>query len=162
VPIAAQFGFERGGDEIAEFLVLAGHHRRKLRIERIEMIHQAFAAMAIDLQPFVEIRLLKDDAIMNAGDFAIRGRFTAADLLVICLFAAGQRGEQIVADRTHVELVNVPAVRRRDERHEAIAGQANFRPAVEVVVLASELDPGLVLGSQAAALSGVEQVVGRD
>ena len=66
---------------------------------------------------------------------------------------------QIDAD---VELVQLPAVRRRDQRHQPVAGQAHFLPAVEVVVVGRELDPRPIAFGQAAAFGRVEQVVGRD
>ena len=88
--------------------------------------------------------------------------FAGADRVVIRFFAAGERGQQVVADRADVELVQMPAVRRRDERHQPVAGQAHFGAGVEVVIVGRELDPRLVALGQAAALGGVEQVVGGD
>ena len=93
--------------------------------------------MAIELQPLVETLLLEHDAVVNAGDVAVGLAFAGADRIVIGLFAAGERGQQVVADRPHVELVQMAAVRRGDERHQPIAGQAHFRPAVEIVIVAS-------------------------
>ena len=81
---------------------------------------------------------------------------------MIGFFAAGERGEQVVANRPDVELVQMAAVRRRDERDQPVAGQANFRAGVEVVIVRRELDPRLVAFGEAAMLGRVEQVVGGD
>ena len=67
---------------------------------------------------------------------------------MIRFFAAGERGEQIVADRAHVELVQMAAVRRRHKRDEPVAGEANFGASVEVVVVGRQLDPRLVTFSR--------------
>ena len=114
------------------------------------------------MQPLVEAFLLEDDAVVNAGHVAVAARFARADLVVIRLFAAGERGEQVVANRADVEFVQMAALRRSHKRDQPIAGQANFLPAVEVVVVGRQLDPRLIAIGQAAAVQLVEQIVGGD
>ena len=116
------------------------------------MIDEALAAVAIELQPLVEVLLLEDDAVVNAGDIAAGARFAGADGVVIRFFAAGERGEQVVADRADVELVQMAAVRGRDERDQPVAGEADFGAGVEVVVVGREFDPRFVAFGKAAVL----------
>ena len=122
-------------------VVRAGRDRADRRVERIEVVDEALARIAVVLQPLIEALLLEDDAVVDAGDVAARGRFAGADLPMIRLFAARERGEQIVADRADVELVHLPALRGRDQRDQPIAGQPHFLAAVEVVVAGGELRP---------------------
>ena len=49
----------------------AGGDRGERRVDRIEMIDQALAPVAVVLQPLVEALLLEDDAVVNAGHVAV-------------------------------------------------------------------------------------------
>ena len=66
-----------------------------------------------ELEPLIEILLFEHDALVNARYVACCARFTGANRVVISLFATRERGQQIVADRANVELVQVAAMRRR-------------------------------------------------
>ena len=63
VRIAPEAGFERAGDEIPQFLIVAGHNGGQRCIGRKKMIDHAFAPMAVVHKPLVEAGLLtrRDD-----------------------------------------------------------------------------------------------------
>jgi hypothetical protein len=124
------------------------------------MVNQTLAAVAIELQPLIEVLLLEHDAIVDAGDVAGGFAFTSADSIVIRLFAAGERREQIVADGPHVEFVEVTTVRRRNKRNQPIAGQPNLGARVEVVILGRKFHPRPIILTKTAAGGGIEQIVG--
>src|SRR5206468_11317180 len=121
--------------EVAKLFPLACGNRIALNIDAIKMIDQTFSPMRVELKPLVEVLLLEDNAIMNTGYFAARCRFTTADCVVISLFATGERRQQIMANRSDIELVQVATVRGRDERHQAVAGKSHLGPGVEIVII---------------------------
>ena len=60
------------GDEVAKLFVLAVGDRFGGDIRVVEVIDEALAAIAIELQSLVEVFLLEHHAIVNAGDVASR------------------------------------------------------------------------------------------
>ncbi len=66
----AELGLVSAADEVADFVVRAGRDRGDRRVERIEVVDQTLARVAVVLKPLVEAVLLEDDAIVNAGDVA--------------------------------------------------------------------------------------------
>ncbi len=126
------------------------------------MIDEALSTVGVELEALVEVFLFEDDAVVDAGHIARAHRFAGADRVVIRLFAARERGEQVVADGADIEFVQMAAVRRGNERQQPVAGQTDLGAGVEVVIVGRELDPGFVAFGQAAMGGRVEQVVGSD
>ena len=56
----------------------------------------------------------------------------------------------------------MPTLRRSSEGHKPIAGEPNFLPAIEVVIVGRQLDPRLIAIRHTAAVELVEQIVGSD
>src|SRR5262245_12209547 len=79
---------------------------------------------------------------MDAGDLAVAAAGAGGDLFVIGLGAAGERGEQIHADRPYIELVEHAAGGGREQTNQPIVGEANFLASVEVVVIDGGFDEG--------------------
>jgi hypothetical protein len=111
--IAAQSRFVRPQHKVSQFVILATRDRLERHIVPIEMIDQAFAPMRIVLEPLIEPGLLEHDAVMDAGHVGARARLTSAHRLMIGFLVARKRCEQIVADGTNIELVEMPALRWR-------------------------------------------------
>src|SRR4029079_4573420 len=99
------------------------------------MVDEAFSPMGVELEALVEVSLLEDDAVVDARHIARWGRFARADRVVIRFLAARGRGEQVVANGSDIEFVQMAAVRRRDQGNQSIAGEADFGAGVEVVVV---------------------------
>ncbi len=57
-----------------------------------------------------------------------------------------ERGQQIVANGFYVELIELAAFVRSNERQQTIGCESDFGPAVEVVISRSDLRPRLLIG----------------
>ena len=69
------------------------------------MIDQTLAESSIVLQTLVEVLLLEDHSIVDAGGLIPTPVFAGPNLFVVGLRAPAKSRQQIVADRSHVELV---------------------------------------------------------
>ena len=157
VGVAPHPGVVRAVDEIA----VLGRFARGDGLERnlvvMEPVQEALARMGVVLEHPVEALLLEDDAIVDTGDVAVVAARPGQDLAVIGFRPAGESGQQVVADRANVQLVQLAAAAGGDHGDELVVGQANFLPAVEVEIVGHGLDPVL-----RTALEPVEQIVGGD
>ena len=113
------------GDEIAALDVAAGGQVVERHVDRIEVIDQRLARMpVVDEQP-VEPFLLEDDAVVDARRpvalrlIAVLRVDGVDDRLVIGFGPAVERGQDVDRRLPDVELVEVPALGRTDQRDQS-------------------------------------------
>ena len=106
------------------------------------------------IKPF----LLEDDAIVNAGDLAVLSVLSREHLAMIGFGPSRQGGLQIVADRPHVQLVQLAALGWSQQANQFVVAQLDFGSGVEVEITGDAFD-GSILGTSKHL---VEQVVGGD
>ena len=154
-------------DEIAPHGRLARGHGGERRVVVVEQVDQALPRVLVVLDPLVEVGLLEDDAVVDAGARCRCDWFAGQHLAVIGLGLAGERGQQVVPDAADVQFQQLPAAAGRDQGDQLVVGQADFLPGVEIEVVGRGLDPGLrasarpvqqVVGGDQAAVDGVAEV----
>jgi hypothetical protein len=131
------------------------------------VIQQALAGITVILQALIEIGLFEDHTVVDAGDLAVAATGAGQHLAVIGFGATRERGEQVVANRTDIELVQHASGGRCQQANEPIIGQANFLAGVEVVIIDGRLDKSrrlagglvdFVVASDELVVNGIPQV----
>ena len=143
VRIAANLGFIVGVREIAPHGRLARGHGGERRLVVVEEIQEALPRVLVVLDPLVEIGLLEDHAVVNAGAVAVLAVRPGQHLAMIGLRLPRERGQQVVLDAANVQLGEHAAAAGHDQGHQPIVGQANLLPGVEIVVVGRGFHPGL-------------------
>ncbi len=95
----------------------------------------------IVLQTLFKSILFEDDTIVDARTIIIVIVLPHGHLAMVGFRSAGDRGQQVVADRPHVEFIHLSASRWSNQADQLIVSQSDFLPSVKVVVIDRRLDP---------------------
>ena len=119
VGVAADAGFVGAVDEIAPLRRRAVGHCLQRRVVVVEQVHQAFARVVVVLQPPVQVGLLEDHALVDAGHLVVLLVLAGPHLFMVRLGPAVERGQEVVLDAADVQLGHLPAAAGRTARPSA-------------------------------------------
>ena len=160
VRVAANPGFVVGEREIAPHGGLARGHGGERCLVVVEEIQEALPRVLVVLDPLVEVGLLEDHAVVNAGAVAVALICAGQHLAVIGLRLPRERCQQVVLDAADVQFGKHAAAAGYDQGHQPVVGQANLLPGVEIVVVGRGLHPGLgAIGQAIEGFVGGDQAV---
>ncbi len=108
------------------------------------MIEQAFSRIAVVLQVPFEAGLLEFYRRVGIDHAAPRRVGSGQHFLMVRFRPPTERGQQILADAPHIELIHLAAAARRKQQRQPIVRQFHVGPAVEIKILRFGFDPRFV------------------
>src|SRR5258707_30904 len=102
----------------------------------VEMIDQTFAQVSIILQEPLQAGLFEHDTVVNAlrATAPLPSLGMLADRIVVSLGSAGQGGQQVVRNATHIELIETAADSGIEIGCESAIPQAHFKASVHIQI----------------------------
>jgi hypothetical protein len=134
--------FINSQDEIADLAVSIAESGR-VEIWRQKMVDEALARPFVVNQLLVQVGLFEADGVVDAGHGAAIVLMSGgvADGFVVGFGPSVKCAEKIHSRSANVELIEMAAAARRQERDQAVAGEPDLFASVEIEVVGVDLHP---------------------
>jgi hypothetical protein len=120
------------------------------------MVHQTLASKAVVLKPLIEVGLLENDAIMDAGNVITSCAGPMKHFAMITFGPSLQSCQQVVRDLTDIQLIKTAAATRCDPSTESVIAEANLLQSIEIEIVRRGLNRSTRIRNT------IEQCVGFD